>query len=337
MYKQIIERLEVKDLGKGLVEVVMSSEAVDRDGDIIRVDGWDLKDFTKHPVLIASHDYRNLRNQIGEWHDVGPRGKKLIGKAQYYVGEGNEQADWGYALAQKGRAAFSVGFMPDMDKVVRMESGGFEFNSQKLLECSQVVIPANQEALQRMKALGLHPTIADIVDEELEALGIPTQIVELEVAEMPYEDIIRIADEVVYQMSKGALPPHTTPKADEDTDWDAGAVMREVEGERQLRLVSTWVDGAGDPDAKASYKLPHHLADGKVVWRGVAAAMTALLGGRGGVAIPDGDRKGVYRHLANHYKQFDKEPPEFKELLSPEESIRAFEDIVEKFASGRSN
>jgi hypothetical protein len=79
-----------------------------------------------------------------------------------------------------------------------------------------------------------------------------------------------------------------------------------------LRRIRAWF--AGEGDKKGDYKLPHHKADGyATVWRGVAAAMGALLGARGGVQIPDSDKRGVYGHLAKHYAQFDKEPPEFKE------------------------
>jgi hypothetical protein len=79
-----------------------------------------------------------------------------------------------------------------------------------------------------------------------------------------------------------------------------------------LKVICTWFDSE-NPDIKSSYKLPHHRAKGyKVVWRGVAAAMAALMGSRGGVNIPEADRQGVYNHLAKHYAQFDKEPPELK-------------------------
>jgi HK97 family phage prohead protease len=108
---------------------------------------------------------------------------------------------------------------------------------------------------------------------------------------------------------KGAIRPHTTPKAAEDAAWDAGAEVRQAQGAAQLRRMHAWVDSEGDPEAKGSYKLPHHAASGSVVWRGVAAAMAALQGGRGGVDIPSGDEAGVYAHLARHYAQFDKEPP----------------------------
>ncbi len=50
----------------------------------------------------------------------------------------------------------------------------------------------------------------------------------------------------------------------------------------------------------------------KVVWRGVVAAMTVVNGARGGVDIPDADRRKVYDHFAAHYAGFDEEPPEFR-------------------------
>jgi hypothetical protein len=61
-----------------------------------------------------------------------------------------------------------------------------------------------------------------------------------------------------------------------------------------------WVDSSGDPDAKASYKFPHHAA-------GTDTAAN-LSGVRNGLArlssanIPDGDRPGVERHLQRHLR-----------------------------------
>lgn len=48
-----------------------------------------------------------------------------------------------------------------------------------------------------------------------------------------------------------------------------------------------------------------------MVWNGVRSAMQVLLGARGGVNIPERDRKDVYLHLSKHYEEFDKDPPPF--------------------------
>jgi HK97 family phage prohead protease len=99
--------------------------------------------------------------------------------------------------------------------------------------------------------------------------------------------------------------------------WDGPREVREAEV-ADLRLMATWFDGE-NPDAKGSYKLPHHRADNKhISWRGLTAAMGALLGARGGVDIPGSDRQGVYNHLARHYRDdFDEDPPEFRSAPEP--------------------
>ena len=107
-------------------------------------------------------------------------------------------------------------------------------------------------------------------------------------------------------------------KAPEDTAWsftaEDGNELLERGGWELFRESHAWYD-PDKADTKAGYKLPHHkIVNGKfaVVWRGVAAAMAALMGARGGVDIPVSDRKGVYNHLAKHYEEFGREPPAYE-------------------------
>lgn len=79
----------------------------------------------------------------------------------------------------------------------------------------------------------------------------------------------------------------------------------------QYREGFAWVDPSA-PESFGSYKLPHHDVEGGrlvTVKAGVEAAMAALNGARGGVAIPDADRAAVYDHLAKHYALWDGTPP----------------------------
>ena len=128
----------------------------------------------------------------------------------------------------------------------------------------------------------------------------------------------------------GRVPePHSSPTAPEERSWN----WHGTEGTRKTDelLERGWdafadahawydpqVDDGNDPPReKQAYKLPHHeVIDGqlKVVWHGVNSAMQVLAGARGGVDIPDGDRKDVYRHLEHHYREFGKEPPAFDEF-----------------------
>ena len=160
------------------VQAILSTEARDRDGDIIRQSGWDLGNFKSHPVLLSSHKYLGLQNQIGEWQDVkiDRSTKELVGTAHYYVGEGNQEADWGFNLASKGRAAFSVGFIPDMAKAERIKGDdddddwfpNYIFRGQELLEVSHVTVPSNFEALQAIKSIGVPTALVRSVERALE-------------------------------------------------------------------------------------------------------------------------------------------------------------------------
>ena len=113
---------------------------------------------------------------------------------------------------------------------------------------------------------------------------------------------------------KSAIPYKKMPCAPDSDAWDGAAQMAAASVD-DLKAMCAWYD-AEAPDVKGSYKLPHHMASGDhaTVWRGVAAAMGALMGSMGGVDIPSGDRQAVYNHLAKHYGEFDKEPPDFKAL-----------------------
>lgn len=98
--------------------------------------------------------------------------------------------------------------------------------------------------------------------------------------------------------------------ADSETFDGPGEVAKSTCPE--LKDMCAWFDSEKAED-KSSYKLIHHRAeDKKAVWRGVASSMALLMGAKGGSNIPEADRKGVYDHLAEHYKEFEKEVPAFE-------------------------
>ncbi len=169
-HRQKIISAETRVVGEKLISAVVSTENKDRDGDIIRQEGWDLDHFMKHPILLSSHDYGSLTNVIGEWKEMSIKGKQLVGVAEYYSGEGNDQADWGHNLAKKGRAAYSVGFIPDLSKAKELKDEGdswfpnYEFKSQELLEVSHVTVPSNRQALQQVKGFAKDPVIVELIE-----------------------------------------------------------------------------------------------------------------------------------------------------------------------------
>lgn len=147
---------------KHTAEVIMSDETVDRYQEVIKADAYrkSIKQFMKHPVLLSSHvSFGSLRNQIGEWEKIWIEDNKLVGRAKYYVGEGNPEADWGWKLVEKGIAAFSVGFISKAyentpeEALKKNPSAPWRIYTEvELLETSQVLIPANPSALQKAES-----------------------------------------------------------------------------------------------------------------------------------------------------------------------------------------
>lgn len=177
---QKIFRAETKVLSEqeGLVQIVASTAAIDRDGEVVLPKAWGARMHTylQHPVLLSSHDYKSLRSQIGELVDLKITEAGLEGVAKYYVGVGNPEADWGFELAKRGRAAYSVGFLPhEYERGRRAGEAKVIYSDVELLEISHVVIPSNRESLQVVSAKSADPVIKALADELLEDLGAATE------------------------------------------------------------------------------------------------------------------------------------------------------------------
>jgi len=150
--------------------IPVSTASVDRDGEIVEPSAFKktLPKFMKRPVLVSSHDYRDLTSQIGEWTKLKITDNGVEGKPKYYINEGNEQADWGFKLASKGMAAFSIGFIPkewvDGDGVKEPRR---TYKEVELLEISQVIVPSNRDAQQSIRSKSVDPVIDKLLDDVL--------------------------------------------------------------------------------------------------------------------------------------------------------------------------
>lgn len=304
--------------GERAVISYINTGVKDRDDEIVEPAGAILEDYRKHPVVLFAHRYHELPIGKNEWIKTDNKG--LIAKTIYAK---HEEADKVYNYRKDGfPLAESIGFVPFEWEDYKGKDGNppkdgvrRRYTKWLLLEYSDVPVPSNPEALQVAVSKGL------IKEDEIEHFNLSF--------EKSDETIVKkfalVEPEEDYGLHKRAIPFKATSKDPDDAVWDAGKEVKTAEV-ADLKIMCTWVNSE-EPDLKTSYKLPHHRAKGhNVVWRAVAAAMGALLGARGGVRIPAEDRKGVYNHLAKHYKQFDKEPPEFKEYDEPE-LREMFEDV----------
>jgi hypothetical protein len=105
--------------------------------------------------------------------------------------------------------------------------------------------------------------------------------------------------------------------ADIDAEWD---FKKEDYSLEQLETASAWknIEKSEGDRTKEDYKLAYKAPDGKVVWRGTHAAMSALNDTREDVNVSRKDRETVYNILKAAYKLFDKEPPELKQNIEGE-------------------
>ena len=149
------------------MEFVLSDESVDRMGDVIRADGWDLTGFKKNPIALFGHAHDQI---IGVWKDVRVEGKKLIGRLQLAEKGTSDLVDTVRSLLDQGiLKSVSVGFQPI--EATPRKSGGYDFTRAALHEVSVVSVPANENALALAKAL--NPKVADIL---FDAMVAPTYL-----------------------------------------------------------------------------------------------------------------------------------------------------------------
>ncbi len=293
------------------VDFTISTAAKDRDGDTIDPKGWILTNFLKNPVVLFGHDNRSL--PIGRAENIRVEGGALKASVKFASADMNPLAESVFQMVKAGFLnATSVGFSP-----VEFESAddGMKFIKQELLEFSIVPIPSNPEALVTAKGLDLSP-VKDWFKDYLDDWEQTKDCALVSKSQMNNAcDVIRkaISTEKKDTITFAEAHPDGTPIAPEAEAWDGPAEVAAADID-DLQIMATFVERTGEETKKGDFKLPHHRERGShaVVFRGVVAAMGALLGARGGVDIPDGDRRGVYNHLAKHYREFDKEPPEFK-------------------------
>jgi HK97 family phage prohead protease len=128
---------------------------------------------------------------------------------------------------------------------------------------------------------------------------------------------------------KGALPFKEHPTAAIDAPWDGAVELAKAEL-ADLKMMCAWTT---DAETKDGYALAHHRADDghSVVWRGVAAAMSALTSGK--ADVPPEARRAIFDHLAQHYEQFGQEPPDYKLVdfaYTVQDARRSYADAEEK-------
>jgi len=155
VYKTFEVEKKTIDADAGIYEAWISTEAVDRDNDIIKAEGAILDNYRKNPVVLFGHNYRDVEAVVGKTLEVEAVPEKGVRARFQFTPKGdNPKADIAHRLWAGGFLnATSVGFNPLEYEKRKDEDGefldyGYLFNSWELLEFSIVPVPANQDALR---------------------------------------------------------------------------------------------------------------------------------------------------------------------------------------------
>lgn len=168
----------------GRFKAVISTDSVDRDGEVMVPAGMNAKDYERNPVLLWNHD---PAQPIGKAVSLKRADSSIEAEFEFakrpddYVGEWFPDYVRGLVAAGVVKAV-SIGFMP-LDGGQRVATKGDVdkygpevrkvFSKWKLLEVSVVTVPANQDALITAVAKGL---VTRESVEKFSHLAIPKQV-----------------------------------------------------------------------------------------------------------------------------------------------------------------
>lgn len=150
---------EVAEPAQEQMTFEVSNDEVDRHGDVIVPEGWQLEAYQRNPVFLWAHDY--ARPVIGRAVSIWKEPQRLLARMEF------APTDFAQEVAALYRENYqrgvSVGFRPiSYEERREAKTGAFlgiRFLEQELLEVSAVPVPANRSALRR--ALDQAPRVGD--------------------------------------------------------------------------------------------------------------------------------------------------------------------------------
>jgi HK97 family phage prohead protease len=156
--KALVVKENISEQNGVIDAVVGSTNVLDRMGDIIDQNGWDLKDYKSNPVILWGHNVREEKPPIGKavkvWiENKGKSSARLMFKVQFDLLD-----QFAAEIFRKIKDGFlntvSVGFLPIEWEELDPDNwfGGIKYSKQQLLELSFVPVPANPQALVGLRS-----------------------------------------------------------------------------------------------------------------------------------------------------------------------------------------
>jgi HK97 family phage prohead protease len=162
LHRSFVADVKAADAGGRKLDFVISTDVVDRMGDTISVDGWQLANYRANPQVLWAHD--SSLPPIARGVNVRVEDGKLKATAEFVPADNPAVGAFAEGIYQLYLGGFlravSVGFNP-VKYAFSDEPGrswGVDFLTQELLEFSACPIPANPEALMEARSMGIDIT-----------------------------------------------------------------------------------------------------------------------------------------------------------------------------------
>lgn len=159
-YKELVKK-DDEQVDQADVRVLASTEHTDRDMEIIKQDGIDLKQFKANPVILFGHNYHSP--PIGKSLKTVVTEKGLEMDIKFASKKANPLAPQIQQLMKEGiLKAVSIGFIPKE----RDEEDSKIITKSELLELSIVPVPANPHALALAMSKGYSKKLFEATEEK---------------------------------------------------------------------------------------------------------------------------------------------------------------------------
>lgn len=125
----------IRAKGEGEFEVVATTSSVDRDGEILLVEGWDFKNYMNNPIVLLGHDWQSL--PIGAVTHIEQKDGKIIMSGVFA----------GTPIGQEVRKLYDDGILRTVSVgCLIKERNGPVVTKMEMIELSFVAIPSNTDA-----------------------------------------------------------------------------------------------------------------------------------------------------------------------------------------------
>ena len=360
--------------GHKVYSAVASTASIDRHKEVLIPKGCIPSRFLTNPVMLNIHDSRQY--PVGKVLEVRINEDSVQFDFEFADTENGKELEKLYTTGMMN--AFSVGFIPktyidcydlrDNEgnwKVSSIEfelpdgtKSSFDLTRYKtselygiipkweLLEISPVPIPANpdalllrakNEAIRKYEDQGHSKAAVSFVERQLSD-NLAKLTLQLNSFIKTLDESTEISNVVPYLKNSVV-----------DSDWDVHEAKTSLvlwsssdkSGDKETMDWGQYAKGFGwvdlnKADQLSSYKYCHHKAEAEdlvVVWKGLTEAMSLLL-----ADIAADGAKDVHAHLCQHYADFGKTAPEFKEYTAEELAlIKAGSEVAETQPDPKTN